>query len=642
MVRLSTWLFLIGAAFHACQNAAAVDPCFSTAESYTVEDTAGAGILAEAVNCSGGTFNVEWHGAVVVDVSIAVGQGSTLSIMGMDADASVDGNGTTQLFVVGEASLTLSSLQLANGFDELGDAAINAVSSILVLQNTTFRGNKGGAMSVSDSVVSFSGETTIMDNDGSSGAGVYVTGEDSVVSWSGVSTFFNNTCTGYGCAVYAGGGGRVSWSGETTFESNSASDTGSAVSVQDGANASWSGRTTFVSNTDRSHTGCLFAVGPSTLTFVGDTSFINNTGAVQLMGVSTCVWKGKTSFINNKPKADHHMGGGALYSLASNVSWSGEMYFTNNTVVSSGGALNIVTSNVSWSGKTNFSYNTAEDTGGAIYIGASTVELGGETVFSHNSALGEGGAMHFSGGNDDVDSDSLVFAGITKFEDNHSGSNGGAIALGGNSMVSLLDGAEQAVTFTRNSATYAGGALYLSAVTEDLAWTAVIFHENSAAVGGAVYSTTTGWYKEPKTKSPVRYDGCLFRDNVATATGGAVESVAGYDEFWNTSFINNTARSGGGVRLAGTAELIDCEFNNNGAYDEAPAVRNIGYIPNISYVSFAGNLLLCDTGTFLDIVEVGGIGRLAGSSGVVRHVLLSYFSRVFPFLQSQALSRGLA
>lgn len=636
MVRVSMWLLLIGVAFHACQYAA-VDPCFSTAESYTVEDTAGAGFLAEVVNCSGGTFNVEWHGAVVVDVPIAVGQGSTLNIMGMDADASVDGDGATQLFVISKASLTLSSLQLTNGFAGFGDAAINAVSSILVLQNTIFQGNKGGAMRVIDSAVSFSGETTIKDNEGTSGAGVHVTGEDSVVSWSGVSTFFNNSCDMDGCAVYAGADVRVSWSGETMFELNSASDAGSAVSVWVGANALWSGRTTFVSNTDDFHTGSLFGIGPNNLTFVGDTLFINNTGAVQLM-ISTCVWKGKTSFINNKPKPDHNMGGGALNLLKSNVSWSGEMYFTNNTVVSSGGALNIITSNVSGSGKTNFSYNTAKDTGGAIYIGRSNVELGGETVFFHNSALEEGGAIHSDARDVHADGVNLVFDGITMFEDNHSGSNGGAIALRGNSNVSLWGGAEQAVTFTRNSATYAGGALYLSAGPGDLAWTAVIFDENSATVGGAIYSTTTGWYEKPKTKYPVRYDGCLFRDNVATATGGAVESVAGYDEFWNTRFVNNTARSGGGVRLAGTAELISCEFENNGAYDEAPAVRNIGYIPNISHVLFSGNLLLCDTGTFLDIVEVGGIGKMAGSRGVVRPVLIPYFFPAYPLLQSQALS----
>lgn len=79
MVRFSIWLLIIGVALHA-RHYAAIDPCFFTPTSYTVEDTAGARYLAEAVNCSGGTFNVEWHGVVNVDVPIAVGEGSTLNI----------------------------------------------------------------------------------------------------------------------------------------------------------------------------------------------------------------------------------------------------------------------------------------------------------------------------------------------------------------------------------------------------------------------------------------------------------------------------------------------------------------------------------------------------------------------------------
>ena len=159
-----------------------------------VKDTAGARDLAEAVNCSGGTFNVEWLGFVVVDVSIAVRQGSALNITGVDADASVDGDGTTQLFLVSEASMNLSNIQLTNGADGYGSAAVYAVSSTLVLQNTAFQGHSDGAMHVDDSVVSFRGETVMNDNfnDGP-GAGIYITGQTSVVSWSGVSTFFNNT-----------------------------------------------------------------------------------------------------------------------------------------------------------------------------------------------------------------------------------------------------------------------------------------------------------------------------------------------------------------------------------------------------------------------------------------------------------------
>lgn len=540
----------------------------------------------------------------------------------MDVDASVDGDGETQLFVVSGASLTLNNVQLTNGVSGYGGAAINAVSSVLVLQNTVFRGNtgrgsNGGAIHVDGCAVSFSGETVLSDNYANAGASIYITGQTSVVSWRGVSTLFNNTCGGYGCAVYADNGGRISWSGETTFELNtSLYGAGCTVNAQNAVNASWSGRVAFMRNSDFAHTGTVLALNSSTLTFVRETSFTNYTGAV-LLNTSTCVWQGKTSFSSNIPI--NAMGGGALYSIDSNVCWSGEMHFTNNTAYSAGGALNIVGSEVSWSGKTYFTRNMANSAGDAISMSDSDMTLGGETIFSLNVALGEGGAISGDGADSVV---RLVLDFFTNFDGNRLNANGGALALGGNLEVSSGANMEQTVTFMRNSATYLGGAMYLS--TQGLNWTAAIFGRNTASVGRAVYSLASGTYIDVWRRFAVSYGGFSFRDNIATVSRGAVGSVAGYDVFFNTIFVNNTAGSGGGAMLTDTAEFYRYDFFMNMAYDEAPAVLSIGRLRKISNALFASNVLLCASETFLDCVQVSGVGTMGESSSVVRYVFLPY------------------
>lgn len=539
------------------------------------------------VNCSGAAFNVNWQGTVIVNETIAVEEGSSLTIVGLDSNVVIDGNGTTQLFKMSGASLTLANVQCFNASVIGVGAAIFANVSTLFLENTTFEGNSassdGGAMYMLNSTVSFTGHTTMTDNHASYGGTITVRGQDAVVSWSGVSHFSSNTCGAWGCAVYVTDGGRVSWSGETTFERNeSPFESGAAVGGSQNASASWSGRTSFTSNFAGATGGAVYAWYFSSFSWEGETTFSNNTsvnGGAVWVSDSDCSWRGSTNFSDNSANS-----GGAIYLFSgSNVSWSGETSFTNNTAAAGpGGALHLrQSSRIQWSGQM--------------------------TTFYNNTAVGVGGAV--SAEADDTTS-SIMIDGDTSFEDNESSTNGGAVALSENVKVTFGSDVEPEVNFTGNTAAGSGGALYVSTVAEGPVWSGVTFSGNYASIGGAVYSLASGTYVDDITYEEFYcvYDGCLFRDNVATATGGAVESVAGKDRFVNTSFVNNSARSGGAARLSGTADLLCCEFTDNGAYDEAPAVRNIGTIGTISNVSFAGNVLLCESKTFLDYVVSGHDG----------------------------------
>lgn len=74
-------------------------PCFPTAMgTFVVRSTDDVRGLASALNCSGGTFVVEWQGAVIVSETIAVLSGSSLSIVGASGSGYdvADGNDFTR------------------------------------------------------------------------------------------------------------------------------------------------------------------------------------------------------------------------------------------------------------------------------------------------------------------------------------------------------------------------------------------------------------------------------------------------------------------------------------------------------------------------------------------------------------------
>jgi len=142
----------------------------------------------------------------------------------------------------------------------------------------------------------------------------------------------------------------------------------------------------------------------------------------------------------------------------------------------------------------------------------------------------------------------------------------------------------------------------------------ITFISNSAQVGGGVYLTGSGTSittvrdqsgSNTQAHNPTTFDGCTFIGNVAEATGGAVDSSAGRDEFRHTMFEKNSAVVGGALRLAGEASLDNCSFVENvSGSGEGPAVSNIGFMSNVTSNVFRGNVFSCDLGMFLVLLKV--------------------------------------
>lgn len=216
-------------------------------------------------------------------------------------------------------------------------------------------------------------------------------------------------------------------------------------------------------------------------------------------------WYGDgTEFASNNAKGN----GGAIYALGfSPVSWdAGGTTFTSNSVAENGGALYTDGSPVSCGAdSTEFTYNNASFDGGAIYAtGESTVSWDGNMDFCGNFTGGNGGALVLV----DVDLDNFYF------------------------MHEPFTGA----TFIENRAGTGGGALHLLNCGGPLNFTDVTFQSNSASTGGTVAAYVTG-----DVYGPATFLRCIFSDNVATVTGGAVDPLSGYQEFVSCDFLGNSA-----------------------------------------------------------------------------------------------------
>ena len=519
-------------------------------QTWKIENSEQARALAAAVNCSGGSFEVEWSGHVVVDETIYVVNGTVLSVKGAGTGAVVDGNKSTRPFTVVDATLRLSDVNITAGASVAG-AAVAAAGSVLSFNRTSFVGNSatgdGGAVFVSDgSNVSCTGGGEFADNAADmNGGAMFVTGSSTVscgMSW------FQNTAGRGGGAIFVEDNSRVWWRDEATFAFNTATSGGALYGMS--SSISWS----------------------------GPTHFFSNTGLY---------------------------GGGGLSVDDSMVSWSGATSFSNcASTIGPGGAMEAQKSAISWSGNAEFIANTAE-AGGAIYVkNGTSISWTGTTEFMSNAAGTWGGAV----GSDAQDSltniaDSvLVMNGSTAFSNNSCGANGGALALYATLSV---DVGEVDISFTNNTAALSGGAVFISDAGTGPTFLSVRFVSNSAQIGGAVSSVASGNLLESGSVKPTTFDRCRFVGNRAAATGGAVESAAGQDAFVGSVFEGNKAGTGGALRLAGTSSMENCSFVENMSDDGGgAAVSNIGSIEEMVNISFSGNVFDCKPGMFLNYSAV--------------------------------------
>lgn len=538
---------------------------------WTVNSTAVANKLAEAVRCHGERFNVDWIGNVIVEQTISIVDGTFLSVAGLGSDAVIDGDGKTRLFEVENATLHLENVTLFNG-----------------------SARYGGGIAASRSTVAFSG-ASFKSNNASSGGALYMS-NGTKVTVGRATTFSRNTASEHGGALYMSSGSGVIWNGASYFDFNSAERSGGAVYLWEGSSAYWNAESRFVNNTAHTNGGVMYLGLYSRVVWAAASSFEQNTalesdgGALHVRGGSAAVWSGTSYFFENSAFSD----GGAVYATNNgSLTWSKDVLFSNNTAEDGGAVFLTNGATAEWNGEALFYFNYAYLDGGAVGSRA----LDSELTTSDRS--------DFDVGND-IES-LITFRGTAIFYKNSCGANGGGVALVQSLSISFQS---ENVTFSYNLAKIAGGGVFVAGTGIGVHFINVTFLNNSAQTGGGVYATGSGTAvtvdeNDEQIENPTVFNHCTFVRNFAYATGGGVDSSSGRDVFGNSTFEGNIARVGGALRLAGTATVENCDFIENlSELEGGPAVSNVGYMYNVTGCSFINNMFDCDPEHFLDYNNV--------------------------------------
>ena len=518
-------------------------------------------------------------------------------------------NGTVTLDTVVFQNMNLSS---ANG------GAVSVTGGTATFTDCSFTGNtanNGGAVSVTGGSVSFSSGTTFSNNKAGTNGGAILLNASGVTLEIEEITFDSNDAQNGGAIALGTSGGSLSVT-DSTFTNNAASINGGAIYIQRGNNFTFTGsasKNSFTGNSAESDGGAIYIAGGSSLTFSGGNEFDDNTagangGAIAYSASMSSVPEFAEITFNN----NHAVNGGAVAILAGNVNFSGSTVFSQHNSITNGGAIYIdTTGTVNIQSEVTFSQNDA-DNGGIIYATGGTVNLYGDLTggissadggflyangsnltvnvygsIRNNSATGNGGAIYIGSGTVNISNSS----GDAVIEYN-TADCGGAVYLADSNRARLNITGDNIVTFSNNTATTGGGAIYagkdsritfsaeilfnsnrvsegnggaiwLGASTQLASMTGTVtFNENQAertdetdftiGNGGAICIGSTGSSSVTLTSAHAY----TFTNNEAYAYGGVLYTVSSdviFDNF--TISTKNTARVGGGFASSATGRI---------------------------------------------------------------------------------------
>jgi predicted outer membrane repeat protein len=280
-------------------------------------------------------------------------------------------------------------------------------------------------------------------------------------------------------------------------------------------------------------------------------------------------------FDNNNASAN---GGGLFNTGASNPTLT-NVTFRNNNAAIGGGIYNTGSSNPTLTNAT-FTSNNASSQGGAIYNNSSNPTLNTAT-FTNNTATSSGGAI--------VNASSSPILNNVTFTNNRttaSGGGGGAIYNGSSSNATLNQ-----VSFQQNSSAN-GGAIYNTSSSPIL--TDVTFGSNSATVGGAISnnsSYTAGGNNFHLTR-------VTFTNNSASNVGGAIYNSSSNPRMTNITFTGNTTTDpasggsdqGGAIHNTSSNPTINSTtFSQNSANSDGGAIYNFASSPTLTDITFTNN-----------------------------------------------------
>lgn len=334
----------------------------------------------------------------------------------------------------------------------------------------------------------------------------------------------------------------------------------------------------------------IFGSATGTTLTIANSTLSGNTAAGSGGAISHNLARANTHIIiENSTLSDnsgHH--GGAIASSQGDINLKNAQLIGNLTGFS-GGALYLYSGNSRIEiTDTLFRQNSAGYGGGIYSAGENNLLIITNTNFISNTTISElGGALYMTGL-----TNTLSIANST-FSQNSSESNGGAIGLYGPGSTYETIGVSAIISgssFIENNARFGGGALYQSEGTS-VSVNGSAFIGNTADNGGAIHGTSDG-----VTGQATGYiTNSTFSGNSVTGSGGAIygQSPSTHLYFRNATIAFNTADSdnnggnGGGVNSFSGAifEVTNSLIaNNNG---------NLGpdCYANSGFTSVANNLV---------------------------------------------------
>jgi|GEM_PF-548067 len=454
------------------------------------------------------------------------------------------------------------------------------------------------------------------------------------------STFDSNTATaagGNGGALAVFGDAKLNIDSASVFNKNEAGDNGGAIAIGRDLDGSISG--TFTENKAIADSGGAIIVtrnfGANAASQITNASFSKNTaqqdgGAIAVGNAVADSFKGNiVDSVFSENEAVTGDGGAVYVSGAFTGDISGVSLFEKNKAsAGDGGAISIGTDFTGNVTGATFRENQATlGHGGAVYVTNNFKGNIDSTLFDTNIAAGNGGGLF-------VGTDLTGDVTNSNFEDNK-GASGGAIRVGGN-----YDGKIDGTNFRGNEATTgSGGAIevvgHIGATSASSIENTVFANNKSGTDGGAVYvggNVTANLidteFTGNSTSDPLASGGALY------VGGNFKGDISGA----NTLVDNNTSNVHGAIAVAGDfdGKVADGRFSNNvatnglggalyvGANVGAGAVSSIENAEFVSNKSGAGGGAVAVFGNFTGNVvgttfeqnETTGATADAGAFGV--------------------------
>ena len=392
---------------------------------------------------------------------------------------------------------TNATVTFANNTGYSGGGIAVLESSVLGSSTLSFRGitkfinnsaNEGGAIYILQSHISltssihFQGLTIFANNSAARGGAIYCGAEKINISFTGDTIFTSNRAKQYGAHftlsyhdIY------IYFSGNTTVEKG-ISLLGGVITTIGNTLIVFNGVNIFAQNSAKTQTGIITTSEGVNFHCHGNNTFIGNEGGVLMFhNNATFMINGITFFSNNFSPALH--GIGAIYVLNSSGTLQGYTKFSNNTASKSlYGLVGILSSRVTLKGNIQFLENSASGAAALSVFFNSNVNFMGNITLALNRAQRDGGAMACA-------RSSMVFQGHSKFEMNEVQSvqgYGGAIHAA-NCRISL----KGVHIFNSNKASHGGALSLISDSRIFLTSVKLVFINNSADFGGAVYIQDT-------------------------------------------------------------------------------------------------------------------------------------------------------